>query len=582
MKVLIKSQITMFLVSLCVGLASAASFAQNPIYASNNRFFPVVATDGMVSSATEVSSLIGRDILAQGGNAIDAAIAVGFALSVTFPGAGNLGGGGFMLVHLASEERTFAIDYREMAPALAHRDLYLDAQGNVDTQRIAFSLQAAGVPGTVAGLLHAHAKYGSLPLAQLIQPSIDLAEQGLKVNFALQFSLQSQQEFLRKDPASRAKFYREDGSAPVAGSIWKQPELAQTLIKIRDHGRAGFYQGSVADHIVRQMQAGDGLIRHQDLLDYQVKERQVIWGEYRGHRIASMPPPSSGGIHLIQMLNVLEGYDLTQSGHNTAATIHLMSEAMRQAYADRSKYLGDPDFVEVPVAALTSKSYAKKIRNMIPLDKARNSIDVAPALTDFPESPSTTHYSIMDQYGNAVSNTYTINYTYGSGITVPGAGFLLNNEMDDFSAKPGVANLYGLIGGTANSVAPKKRPLSSMTPTIVFKGDKPFLVTGSPGGSRIITVTLQTIINMIDFKMNVAEAVAAPKFHHQWLPDTLYFEPLFNTDTQALLAEIGHNTKAHPWSLGRAHSVVWDNGYFQGTADPRDWGAAAIGVSDKN
>jgi gamma-glutamyltranspeptidase/glutathione hydrolase len=577
MNVLIKSHFPRFWGTFFAFLFFAGiSHAQTP-YSNTDRFVPVIAKNGMVSSATPYASQIGRDVLANGGNAIDAAVAVGFALSVTFPSAGNLGGGGFMIVHLAEENRTFAIDYREMAPALAHRDLYLDEQGNVDRHRLAFSVQSAGVPGTVAGLLYAHAKYGSLPLADLLNPSIALAQDGMKVPFALEFSLDSHKTFLQKNPASTAKFYDKEGNAPTAGTNWKQPNLANTLLRIRDHGRQGFYQGQTADLIVAQMQAHDGLITHADLKGYQVKERDVIWGEYRGYRIASMPPPSSGGVHLIQMLNVLEGYDLRASGHNTAQTIHLMTETMRQAYADRSKYLGDPDFVDVPVEALTSPEYADKIRDMIPLDSARQSLDIAPALTSAPESPSTTHFSVMDSHGNAVSNTYTINYTYGSGITVPGAGFLLNNEMDDFSAKPGVPNAYGLIGGQANSVQARKRPLSSMTPTIVFRDNKPFLVTGSPGGSRIITATLQTIINMIDFDMNLAEAVSVARFHHQWLPDTVYLDPLFNQDTQALLEEMGHHTETHPWALGRTNSVVWDQGYFQGIADPRDWNAAAVG-----
>lgn len=570
-------QVLKILTVLALPFSAHAQSVDSQIINDQDRFVPALAQHGMVASADKMASDIGRDILKQGGNAVDAAVATGFALAVTLPEAGNIGGGGFMLVHLSKDNRTFAIDYREIAPALASKNMYLDAEGNVVEQRVAYSRMSAGVPGTVAGLLHAQNKYGHLPLKDVLQPAINLAENGFAVSPSLYVSLLQHRDYLIKNPASAAKFFDKNGNPPAPGSNWKQPELAKTLKAILKNGRDGFYSGEVARQFVKDQQDHGGLISLSDLAGYQVKERGVIWGTYRNVRIASMPPPSSGGILLVEMLNILEGYDLASSGHNTARTLQKMIEAMRQAYADRSKYLGDPDFVKNPTKTLTSKSYADVQRDKIPDGRARSSKDVYPGIGRFDNSPSTTHFSVMDANGNAVSNTYTINYTYGSGITVPGLGFLLNNEMDDFSSKPGVPNAYGLIGGQANAVAAKKRPISSMTPTIVFKGDKPWLVTGSPGGSRIITATLQTITNMVDFNMNVAESVSAARIHHQWLPDVVYVDPEFNLDTRYLLKEMGYKTETHPWALGHTNSVVWDHGWFQGAADPRDWNAKASG-----
>jgi gamma-glutamyltranspeptidase/glutathione hydrolase len=559
------------------GAHSQVPVSQAPaIIDYGSRFHPVVSDKGMVVSQSMLASQIGADILAQGGNAIDAAVATGFALAVTLPQAGNIGGGGFMLVYLAEQKRTIAIDYREVAPRSAVRDLFLDELGEVDVSKARFSHASAGVPGSVAGLVHALENYGNLPLSAVLKPAIELAEKGITVTQPLAYSLRHAEQRLRKWPASAGYFFREDGSLLRPGDRWQQKDLAVTLGKIASQGRDGFYKGSVADKIVAQMHQHGGLISLEDLANYKVVERKPVTGTYRGYTIAAMPPPSSGGVHLVQMLNILEGWELNKLGHNSADYLHRLIETMRRAYADRSEYLGDPDFHPVPVAQLIDKAYAKTLRQGINPDKASASSDIAPGLKTPYESPQTTHFSTWDEAGNVVSNTYTLNFSYGSGISVAGAGFLLNNEMDDFSAKPGVPNAYGLIGGTANAIEPHKRPLSSMTPTIVFKQGQPAFTTGSPGGSTIINTVLQTVLNVVDFEMNIAEAAAAPRIHHQWQPDKVFVEPGLNSDTQRLLSAKGHKIVPSSRVIGRTQTISSDGEHTYGANDTRWPGGGAV------
>ena len=506
-------------------------------------------------------------------------MATGFALAVTLPRAGNLGGGGFMLVHLAAENKTVAIDYREMAPASASRDMFLDAEGDVDNKKARYSMQSSGVPGTVAGLLHALDSYGTMSLKQVLQPAIELAANGFKVSMDLSSSLQARQQTMHKNPASKEYFYKADGAGYEYGETLVQKHLAATLQRIAKKGRSGFYQGKTAQLIVAEMQRSGGLISHKDLTSYRVIERTPVCGDYRGNSVCAMPPPSSGGVHMLQMLNILEGWDLASLGHNSAAYIHRLVESMRRAYADRSSYLGDPDYFPVPVAELTDKQYATELREQINLAKSSRSADIRPGLDNRSagkESTETTHFSTWDRWGNVVSNTYTLNFSYGSGISVTGAGFLLNNEMDDFSAKPGSPNGYGLVGGIANAIEPGKRPLSSMTPTIVFdKSGAPILATGSPGGSTIITIVMQMLLNIIDFDMNVAEATAAPRIHHQWLPDRVFYEAGVSADTLQVLREMGHQLNDKTSRLGATQSIQSDSdgAMFYGTADYRREGS---------
>jgi len=568
---------------LGVGLSLAPSIAvtqaATPIINYASLAQPVWGQNGMVSSQEAIASRIGIDILKQGGNAVDAAVAMGFALAVTLPRAGNLGGGGFMLVHLADNKQTLAIDYREMAPNAAYRDMYLEPDGSVDKNRSRYHGLAIGVPGTVLGLITALEKFGSLDLTQVLLPAIQLAEQGMVITRDLARSLQRSSERLQRWPASARIFFRPDGSPYKTGDRLRQLDLAQTLKTIAVKGSDGFYQGLIAEQIVQSVQQAGGSMTLQDLAEYRVRIRQPVTGSYRGYRIASMPPPSSGGTHIIQILNMLEKYDLGQAGHNSALSVHLMAESMKRAYADRSEYLGDPDFIRVPVNHLTDKSYAQKLAQGIHPGSATDSETIKPGLGPLDESPETTHFSVVDRWGNAVANTYTLNFSYGSGITAAGTGILLNNEMDDFSAKPGVANAYGLIGGEANAVAAKKRPLSSMSPTIVFKpeSDNVFLVTGSPGGSRIITTTLQIISNVIDHQLNIAEATQAPRFHHQWLPDKLTLEKGFSTDTIRLLREKGHAVTGSGWAMGSTQSILRVEDGWTGASDPRQSGTLTLG-----
>ena len=576
---MIKSLFNAVSISFFLVLSSFSLASEKAIIDPSARFHPLVSDRGMVVSQEMLASQVGADILARGGNAVDAAVATGFALAVTLPRAGNLGGGGFMLVHLAAENKTVAIDYREMAPASASRDMFLDAEGDVDNKKARYSMQSSGVPGTVAGLLHALDSYGTMSLKQVLQPAIELAANGFKVSMDLSSSLQARQQTMHKNPASKEYFYKADGAGYEYGETLVQKHLAATLQRIAKKGRSGFYQGKTAQLIVAEMQRSGGLISHKDLTGYRVIERTPVCGDYRGNSVCAMPPPSSGGVHMLQMLNILEGWDLASLGHNSAAYIHRLVESMRRAYADRSSYLGDPDFFPVPVAELTDKQYATELREQINLAKSSRSADIRPGLDNRSagkESTETTHFSTWDRWGNVVSNTYTLNFSYGSGISVTGAGFLLNNEMDDFSAKPGSPNGYGLVGGIANAIEPGKRPLSSMTPTIVFdKSGAPILATGSPGGSTIITIVMQMLLNIIDFDMNVAEATAAPRIHHQWLPDRVFYEAGVSADTLQVLREMGHQLNDKTSRLGATQSIQADSdgAMFYGTADYRREGS---------
>lgn len=536
---------------------------------------PVIGKEGMVSSQRMLASQIGADILSQGGNAVDAAVATGIALAVTLPRAGNLGGGGFMLVHLADKQKTVAIDYREMAPAAAHRDMFLNKSGDVDNKKARFSHLSSGVPGTVAGLAHALEKYGTMSWKQVVQPAIELAESGILVSYDLSQNLKKRKVWLTANKATADAYYKNNGVPYEAGEVLVQPDLARTLKRLAKHGPQEFYRGETAVLIAADMKKHGGLITMEDLANYKVAEREAISTSYRGYDVVSMPPTSSGGIHIAQMLNVLEHYPVKENGFGSASNLHLLSETMKLAYADRSEYLGDPDHFEVPIKGLTSKVYAKELTTKISLNKATPSSQIKPGNPAPYESPDTTHFSVMDKHGNAVSNTYTLNFSYGSGIVIPGTGILMNNEMDDFSSKPGVPNGFGLIGGEANSIQPTKRPLSSMTPTIVFKDNKPYVVVGSPGGSRIITTVLQVIMNVIDHDMGIAAAVNAPRIHHQWLPDRLQLEPGFSPDTIKLLKGFGQNV-VESQTMGSVQSIMYKDGYFFGVSDPRRPGAGTV------
>ena len=547
------------------------------IYSSSATAQPIQAKHAMVASQEAIATQVGIDILKKGGNAVDAAVAVGYALAVTLPKAGNIGGGGFMLVHLNQAQQNIAIDYRETAPSKAHKDLFLDANGNVDHKLSTSHGLAVGVPGTVAGLELARKKYGTMSRKELMTPAIKLAEEGITVSHDLAASLAGIKSRISKWPSSAAIFYQADGSNFQEGDIIKQSKLAESLKLIRTYGNEGFYQGKTAQRIVSAINDAGGIMSLDDLKNYQAIERNPVSGSYRGYEVISMPPPSSGGVHLIQMLNILEHFAIGNLGHNTAENLHLITESMKLAYADRSKYLGDPDFYSVPVSALTDKNYAKKLAQTISRKQTKLSKNILPGHQFVSkESPQTTHYSVVDKWGNAVSNTYTLNYSYGSGLVAKGTGILLNNEMDDFSAKANTPNSYGLVGGEANAVEGNKRPLSSMTPTIVLKDNQPFLVTGSPGGSRIITTTLQMVMNTIDHKLNIAEATAAPRIHHQWLPDELRVERSLNLDTIKLLQQKGHSV-AIKNAMGSTQSIMKHGNEWQGSSDPRRSGSLTAG-----
>ncbi|MEH8025927.1 gamma-glutamyltransferase [Gallibacterium anatis] len=535
---------------------------------SKDIFHPVYGTQGIVATEQHLASQVGLQILKEGGNAIDAAVAVGFALAVVLPNAGNIGGGGFMVLHDAKSGEDFAIDFREMAPLKAHKDMYLDEKGNVIDGKSLFTHFAVGVPGTVAGMEYALKKWGTMPLEKVIAPAIKLADEGFIISDTLGKTLAVEKDNLAKWESTKAIFFK--GEQPLAsGDRLIQKDLAHSLQLIAQQGSQAFYQGEIAEKIVKEMEKHGGLITLEDMKGYHAIERKPISGDYRGYKIVTMPPPSSGGAHLIQILNILEHYPLAQYGANSAEAITKYAEAMKLAYADRSEYLGDPDFVKIPLNGLISKKYADELVKKIPSDQIVPSKEIKPGKPQPYESDQTTHYSIMDKAGNAVAVTYTLNLNFGSGIVAEGTGILLNNEMDDFSSKPGIPNAFGLIGGEANAIVAKKRPLSSMTPTLVMKDNKPFLVTGSPGGARIITTVLQSIVNTIDYKMNVAEAISVPRVHHQWLPDELRIEEGISPDTIHLLQKEGYKvvTKA---SMGRVQIVQSTEDGFFGASDPRN------------
>ena len=568
--------IAVFAASVAFGQPAPPALA--PIITNAARFLPVAARNGMVATQEKHATRVGVEILRQGGNAVDAAVAVGFAMAVTHPQAGNIGGGGFMLVHLAASNRTIAIDYRETAPAAMTRDVFLDEKGEADPKKSRDSALGVGVPGTVAGLALAHERYGSgkFTLAQLIAPAIALARVGFAVEDDLAGSLPRALPRLARWPASAKIFLKGDGTPLGRGDMLVQSELASSLQAIADAGPRTFYQGSLAAKIVTAVKQSGGLMTLDDLKNYRAIERPVVRGTYRGYDIASMPPPSSGGIHLVQILNILEGFPLHDLGAESAATLHLLIEAMKPAYADRAEFLGDPAVVKVPLAGLVSKRYAAEQRKAIDPDRARPADTIKPGTPAAYESDNTTHFSVIDRDGNAVANTYTLNFSYGLGLVADGTGILLNNELDDFAAKAGAPNAYGLIGGDANAPGPGKRPLSSMAPTIVSRDGRVVLVTGTPGGSRIITTVLQVILNVVDHRMNIAEAVAAPRIHHQWLPDRVFTERGLSPDTIRVLEAKGHRMVATATS-GSANSILVTPEGITGAADPRQRGTLAEG-----
>ena len=554
---------------------NASQLAANRYDSSNDIFHPVYGKNGMVASEQGLATQVGLDILKQGGNAIDAAVAVGFALAVVLPNAGNIGGGGFMVLHDDKTGKDVAIDFREIAPAKASRDMYLDNQGNVIDGKSLFTHDASGVPGTVAGMEYALKKWGTMPLSKVLEPAIKLADKGFIVSDVLAQTLKEEKSTLGKWSSSKAIFFK-NGEPLKSGDLLVQKDLAKSLRLIAKQGAKAFYQGEIATKIAKEMQSHGGTMTLEDLKAYKVVERQPIIGDYRGYKVVTMPPPSSGGVHLIEILNMLEHYPIKEDGVNSAKNIHHMAESMKLAYADRSEYLGDPDFVKIPVTGLTSKAYANERVKTIDDNKARLSSTIKPGKPQPYESDQTTHFSVMDKAGNAAAVTYTLNLNFGSGIVVEGTGILLNNEMDDFSVKPGVPNAFGLVGGTANAIEAKKRPLSSMTPTIVMKNNKPWLVTGSPGGARIITTVLQSVVNTIDHEMNPAEAIITPRVHHQWLPDELRVEAGISPDTIKLLQDKGHKvvTKA---PMGRIQIIQADDSGFYGYSDPRNPDGKTLG-----
>jgi len=531
---------------------------------------------GMVSSRSTLASEVGVEIMKAGGNAVDAAVATGFALAVTYPSAGNIGGGGFAVVRLA-DGTVVTLDHRETAPASAHRDMYLDAAGNVVEGLSTRSHKAAGTPGSVDGLLVLLDRYGTMSRKQVMAPAIRLAKNGFPLTFDLARQFGEQLPRMANYPASVAKFSR-GGTPYQPGDTWKQPDLAKTLKRISDEGRDGFYRGPVADLIVAEMAQGGGDITHKDLAYYRSVWRDPIHSTYRGYDIYGMGPPSSGGVLIAHMLNILAPWDLKSLGWGSAGYIHLLVEAERRAYADRAEYLGDPDFYEVPVAMLLDPGYARRRFENFDPDKASRSDDIGPGTSWPEESRETTHFSVMDASGIMVALTTTLNSSYGNKIVAAGTGVLLNNEMNDFSIKPDTPNQFGLIGRDANAIEPGKRMLSSMSPTIVTRGGEPVLITGSPGGSTIITTTLQVILNVIDHGMSIEDAVSLPRFHHQWKPDVIMIEPYaISPDTRAKLDAMGHRDLREvrfDRGIGDANSILYRDGLLQGIKDPRGDGVA--------
>jgi len=538
---------------------------------------PLRVKNGIVTSASKLASEAGVEALKAGGNAVDAAVATAFALAVTWPSAGNIGGGGFMVYH-GDDGHATTFDFREKAPLAATERMYLSLDGNVVDNSNHIGPLAVGVPGTVAGLWKAHQELGSLPWADLVAPAVKLARDGISINYSLYNGFARSKPRFDQYPSSAAKFFKADGSLYELGETWRQPNLAHTLELIQNNGADGFYKGENAERLAGFMADIGGIITEEDLLKYESQEREPIRGTYRGYDIVSMPPPSSGGVVLVEMLNILEGFDLADMGHNSADYLHVLTETMRRAYADRAEHLGDPDFNEgMPLQRLMDKDYAATLRASIDMDEASQS---SPAdFAQIYESEETTHFSIVDKEGNMVSMTYTLEFGYGSGIVVEGGGYLLNNEMGDFNAVPGVTTSRGLIGTAPNLVEPEKRPLSSMTPTIVAKDGKPIFTAGSPGGKTIINTTMQVIVNVIDHEMNIAQSVEAGRIHHQWLPDVTSIEAgSLSPDTVRLYEEKGHRVTERG-GQGAAMAVYHDreNGLFEGAADSRRGDGAAVG-----
>jgi gamma-glutamyltranspeptidase/glutathione hydrolase len=560
---------------IAIAPTGAAGQPSDQSETATGKAVPVTAGNGMVVAQEALAARVGVDILQKGGNAVDAAVAVGFALAVSYPRAGNIGGGGFMMIHRANGDNT-AIDYRETAPKAINARSFLDAQGNADPRKSRDSALAIGVPGTVAGLALAEEKYGSgrFTLAELIAPAIAMARDGIAFSDDRAESLPNEQARLARWPSTAKIFLRSDGSVLPLGDRLVQSDLAALLEAIARDGSRAFYEGPTAEKIARAVQAAGGVMTADDLKDYRAIERAPVRGTYRGYDIVSMPPPSSGGVELIEMLNILEGYDLAHA--DAAQELHLLVETMKRAYADRALFLGDPDSVSVPVARLISKSYAAGWRATIDPARATPASEIRAGGTVMPEGRNTTHFSIVDRFGNAVSNTYTLNFSYGVGLVAEGTGILLNNELDDFAAKPDAPNAYGLLGAEANEPGPGKRPLSSMTPTIVLKDGKPFLVTGSPGGSRIITAVLQILVDVIDRGMDIASAVSAPRVHNQWMPDQVFAEPALPGDLVAALQARGDKVvPQRPFTSANSIEITPEG--FVGAADPRTRGALAIG-----
>jgi len=538
---------------------------------------PIRAKNGIVSSASRLASETGVQILKQGGNAVDAAVATAFALAVTWPSAGNIGGGGFLVYHGENGQAT-TFDFREKAAIAATEDMYLGPNGRVQNNSNHIGMLAVGVPGTVAGLFKAHQELGSLPWAELVAPAVEMARNGIPINYSLQTGFERSANRFRQYPSSAKKFFKSDGSFYQLGETWVQPDLAHTLELIQRNGRDGFYLGENAKRLADFMANNGGLITEEDLAKYEAIEREPIKGSYRGFDIVSMPPPSSGGVALVEMLNILEDYDLSEMGHNSADYLHVLTETMRRAYADRAEHLGDPDFNEdIPISRLVDKEYAAKLRSTINLNKKSES---SPSqFAQAYESEETTHFSVVDKDGNMVSLTYTLEFGYGSAIVVEGGGYLLNNELGDFNAVPGLTDERGNIGTAPNLVAPQKRPLSSMTPTIVAKNGKPVFATGSPGGKTIINTTMQTILNVIDHGFNIAEAIEAGRIHHQWFPDITSVETnSISADTIRLYEAKGHRIRERS-SQGAAMGVYHnrDEGLFEGASDSRRGDGAAVG-----
>lgn len=569
---------------ICALTPIKASFGQEafsqPLFEYSAINHPVLGKSGMVASHNKLSSEIAASILANGGNAIDAGAALGFALAVTLPRAGNIGGGGFMLVHLAKLDKTIGIDFRETAPADARQEMFFDANGSVEfDETYRFSHKSSAVPGSVAGLAHIVEEYGTMTLAEVLEPAIRLARDGIEVTYDLAADLARSQR-LKNNPASLRKFYKPDGSNYEVGELFKQPDLAWTLSEIAEHGVDAFYLGSVAEKIVADMEAHNGLITMDDLANYKVIERQPVRGTYRGYTIEAMPAPSSGGTHVIQMLNILENFPLAKMGPESSDALHVMAEAMKFSYADRSKYLGDPDFVKVPTETLISKEYARDIASRISMNQALSSEEIKPGNLAIYESDETTHYSVADDEGNMVGNTYTLMFSFGSGVVIEGTGILMNNNMGNFTLRSDIPDAFGLMGSENNLISPNRRPVSSMSPVLVSQNNEPILMTGSPGGSKIISANMQMVLNVIEFGMNIADATVAPRIHHQWKPDALEIESGISPDTVSRLIDRGHNINFSQRSagMGSLQTVMRKDGFFYGYSDPRRPGAAAIGV----